>query len=893
MRTNLHERLFSLLLRAYPRPFREAHGDEMAELFRARLGRCTGAGDRLGLWVRLLADTCANALAVRRRASRNGFHHEGRGGMGTLFHDIRYAARHLARAPLFTLSAVVLLAVGIGANTAVFTVVDAVLLRPPPYDEPERVVGVYQHSDDGEPSSNAFPAYRDMTEVDVFEAVAASSLADVVLETEDQPLPVTIEFTTASYLDVLGLAPFRGRWFSPEHDQVGSAPVAVVSHITWETRFGSDPSVVGRTVRMNGQPVTVIGVGPQGLSGSYGALVTDFWLSISATPVGGSFRVANLDRREDHWYDVKARLAAGVSVAHAQSAMDALATRMGELYPELDRGRGITVFPASAVRLHPTADAAVFSAARLLMGIVGLVLVLACANLANLLLVRGIARSGEVAVRRAFGASAQRVGRLFIAESLLLALGGGVAGVALAMWLVSMLPNVPVPPPLTSTLDVRLDLRVLLFSGGLMLVTGVLFGLAPAIRSTRADVAGTLRDETRTSSAGRGTARLRNLLVSLQVAVSLVLVLGTGLLARSLVAVQSVETGVDPDRVAFVATSLGQAGLQDTEAGVALDELIARLAAIPGVTSAGATTRLPAQPAGTTTTVVEGYDPPAGTDAVELDFAVVSPGYFQTVGLALLEGRGFSPDDVQGTQTVVIVNETAARRFWGGADPVGRRMRAQGNPDGWRIVVGVVEDAPVSSLSEPQKPKFYFTSGQNTPSSVFLVARTDGDPSSLLPAMRDQMRAVRASLPVSRQGTLASAFGAGLSGQRFATAAMGVFALLAVLLASLGVYAVVAFSVARRSSELGIRMALGAERSGVVRMVVREVAGTVGGGLVAGIGLAALLVPQLGGVLFGVDPLDPTTFALGVGVLLLVSAAAAYMPARRAATVDPVEALRT
>lgn len=813
--------------------------------------------------------------------------------MGSLGNDIRYAVRHLVRAPLFTVSAVALLAIGIGANVAVFTLVDALLLRPPPYGEPDRVVVVYQDSDEGEPSSTAFPAYRDMTESDVFSSVAATSPATLTLDGSDGPQSVDIEFTTASLMDVLDMAPYRGRWFSAEEDAVGGPPVAVVSYPAWRDRFGSDPDMVGRTLRFNGQPVTVVGVGPERLNGTWGPTVSDFWLSISAVGVGGSFRVANLDRREDHWYVVKARLASGVSVAQAQEAMDALAARMGELYPDLDRGRDITVFRAADVRLHPSEDGNLAKAAGLLMTIVGLVLVLACGNLANLLLVRGLGRSGEVAVRRALGASGGRVARLFFVESLLLSGVGGLAGVGLARWGLSLMPSMPLPEPLSSTLALGMDVRVVLFTAGLMVATGVLFGLAPALRSARTDVAGTLRDDARTTASGRGVRRLRNGLVALQVAVSLILILGAGLLVRSLGALQNVDPGIDADHLAWVRTNFGVAGLSGDEVRVAMDEIQQRMQAMPGVTAVGFTSRLPAQQGGSTTTVVEGYTPPSGTGAVELDFAVVSPGYFQALGLSLAQGRGFGPDDVTGTQTVVVLNESAARHFWPGQDPVGRRLRSQANPDSWRRVIGIVEDSPVDQVGEATPPMMYFTTGQSTPFSAYVLARVDGDPGAVLPGMRAALGEVRGTLIADRQGTMASHLGAALAGPRFATLAMGAFSLLGLVLAVLGIYAVVAFSVARRSAELGIRMALGADRSGLVRAVVAEIVVTVGLGLAVGMVLCFLAAPKIGGALYGVAPLDPVAFGGSIVLLLTASVLAAWVPARRAARLDPVASLRS
>lgn len=884
----VQERIFRALLRLYPAWFRETYGEEMSAHFRSRLARARGFGGVAALWVRMSGDALTTAVALRHaRKTRNG-----RSSVGTFAKDVRHAARQLVRAPLFTLGAVVLLAIGIGANTAVFTLIDALLLRPPPFDRPEEVVYVYQDSDEGEPSTNAFPAYRDMAGSPVFSAVAATSTGTVSWEDTEGPVTVVVEFTTAGYLNVLGMPVSHGRWFRPEEDVVGSAPVAVVNATTWRTRMGADPGVVGSTIRLNGQPVTIVGVGPEKLSGTYAPAVTDFWLSISATPVSGPFRVANLERREDHWYEVRARLAPGVSVQQAQAAMDALALAMGEAYPDLDRGRGITVFRSTDVRFHPDNDGILFSSGALLMAIVLTLLVLAGANLANLLLARGIGRSGEMAVRRALGAGSVGVAGLFIAEALLLSVAGGVVGVLLARWALSALHALPLPAPLSSNMQLGIDWRVGAFAVGLMAVTGILSGLAPALRSARQDVALVLREDRRSSPAGRGTVRLRNILVGVQVSASLVLILGAGLLGRSLAALQDVDTGVDAARIAWLQTSFTRAGIDGADALVALEELRTRIEALPGVARAAAATRLPAQRTGTTTTVVEGYEPPNGTGAVELVFASVTPEYFETMGLPLLEGRGFTATDIGGAENVVVITEAAARTFWNGVDPVGRRLRSQSQPDFYRTVIGVVGNAPVNSLSESARPMFYSPIAQTGVGAAYVVARTDGDANAVLRAMRDEVRTVRASLPVLSQGTLASHFDNAMAGPRFAARMMGAVSLLAMLLAGLGTYAVVAFGVARRSAELGIRMALGANRGRVIRMVIRETAATVIIGLFVGMIIAAVVAPRLASVLFGVAPLDPLTFAGSALLLLAVAGLAAYLPARRAAGADPVRSLR-
>ncbi len=883
-----HERAFRALLRVYPTWFRDAHGEEMALLFMERVKRAKGPGARARLWWRVLVDAGETAAALRRRDPRGGGM-----GMGTLLQDLRYAARHLRRSPVFTAGAVALLAVGIGANITVFTVVDSLLLRPPPWAHPEEVVHVYQDSDDGEPGASAYPATRDMAASDAFAAVAATTVGSVAWGGPDGPQPVAIEYTTSSYMEVLGQSAQRGRWFGPEEDVPGSGLVAVVSAPTWHARFGSDPDVVGRTVRLNGQPLTIIGVGPEGLTGTYTPLLTDFWLSISSTIVGGPYQVQNLELRADHWYDVRARLAPGVTVQQAQSAMDALAARLGQEYPEYDRGRGITVFASKDVRVHPQGDGDLFAGGALLSAVVLTVLLLACANLANLLLVRGLSRSGEMAVRSALGAPRGRVARLFLIESLLLsALGGGV-GLLLTRWALAALPSLPFGDVFGGTLDLGIDGRVAIFSVGLMAITGVLFGLAPAIRSARTDVAQALRDDRRGGSGGRGATRLRSLLVAVQVAASLVLVLGTGLLARSLRALQTLDAGVDVDRIAYLRADWSQSGVEGEAVRVTLDEILQRMEAIPGVTRAAVVSRLPAQGSGSTTTEVEGYTPPAGTAAVELPFASVTDGYFETMGIPLVAGRLFDDDDVPGgTGVAILVNETAARRFWGDADPIGRRMRGQGSESWTRTVVGVVGDVSVSRLGEPPRPMFYFSTRQRTAPPSYVVVRTDGDPAALLGAMRQEMARLSVTVGVNAQGTLAGHFGETLATPRLAARAMGAFSALALLLAGLGIYAVVSFSVARRTGELGIRMALGAERSWVVRMVVREVVGVVVAGILVGLALAAFGASRIAGLLYGVDALDPIAFCGAVVTLLAVAWVAAYVPARRAARADPVEALR-
>jgi len=887
----------SLFLRLYPRRLRDRYGPEMGELLQDRLERAERSGQPGEVWMEWVRAWKDLGMTIAGEARMRWIHRRGnsmRGfAMGALIQDLRYAGRRLARTPMFTGGALLIIAMAIGANTAAFTVVNHLLLTPPPFGNPDEVVNIYQDSDDGDPNSTSYPAYKDMAAMeDVFRSVAATSPDNAVLETEDGGWPAAIEYTTASFMRTIGMSPARGRWFDTEMDQPGAGNFAVVSYRTWQDRFGADPGVVGQVMRINGEPVTVIGVGPADFNGIGGFMVTDFWLSISSVGLGGHFRVANLDRRQDHWYDVKARLAPDVSVAQAQEAMNALAARLAREYPELNRGRDITVFPTRDIRLHPQGDQELMAPAILLMGIVLLVLILASSNLGGLLLLRGVRRNQEVAVRRALGAAPGRVTRLFLGEALLLSALGGGLGVLLAHWLLALVGTLPLPLPFSGDLDLSMDHRVLLFTLALMTVTGLFFGWAPAAQSLSGDLAGTLREDQR-SSGGRGHSFFRSLMVAVQVAVSVILVLASGLMVRSLLSYSRVDPGVDAENVAVLRTDFSRLGISPQERGVAIRQLSDRLANLPGVEDVALTTRIPLQGSSSTTTVVEGYEPAAGTSSVELDFAYVSPEYFQVLGMELLEGRNYTPDDQRVDGLVsVIVNQAAADRFWGGVIPVGRRIRPQSSPNGWMNVVGVVSTAKVSDLAEPPTPMIFFPLGEDGANSLYTIIRTARDPEALLPSVRTQLRAVNPRLPVVQLRSLDSLIGESLSTPRMGAVALGAFSLLALLLASVGIYSIVAFSVAGRKPEIGIRMALGAEGGWVVAKVMREMAGTVMMGMLVGITVSILLMPRLQSLLYGAELLSFRTLAPTIGILLGTMALASWIPARRAAHVNPVDALK-
>ncbi len=884
------------LLRLYPRDLREEYGAEIEHMVHARLERADATDRRAVLvaWLAALMDVLKTWIPTGVRPPWKGVPRRPKEeGMNLVLRDLRYALRRLLRTPGFTAGALAIMAIAIGANTAVFAIVNQVLLRPPPYDQPERVVHVYQDSDDGEPSSTSFPAYRDMAaSAGVFEAVSATTPTGATLDLPDGPQSISVEFTTASFLRTIGRSVARGRWFDSDMDAVGAGNYAVLSHHAWQSRFGAEPSVVGRTLRINGHPVTVIGVGPEGVNGVGGFVVTDLFLSISSVGISGPFMVANLDRREDHWYDVKARLADGVTLTQAQQAMDGLARSLAEEFPEFNAGRGITVFPSHDVRIHPEIDGNLAPAAAVLMFIVGLVLVLACTNLGGLLLVRGVSRGSEVAVRQALGAAPSRVARLFLGEAMLLSIGGGLLGLLLARALLRMLAVVPLPGPLSGDLDLSWDARVLSFSLVLMLGTGIFFGLGPALQSLKSNVAGVLREDQIAAGRARRTSWVRNGMVALQVAVSLILVVGAGIAVRSLATYTEVDPGVDVDRLAFVQTNFTQAGIPAEERAPVLQELRDEIATIPGVTAVTITSRLPVQSGGTTTTVIEGYEPASGTGSVELDWILVSPEYFETVGIDVREGRGYRPEDQGGDERIVVVNEAAAQAFWGGENVVDRRLRPQSRPEAWVRVVGVVSDSKVRSLTEPPRPMLYYVMGRNGVGAPYFLVRTATEPGAVLSGLRTALTSVNGRLSPSRLATMENHLGEALAVPRLSAGLLGLFSFLALCLAAVAVYTIVSFSVAGRRREVGIRVALGAANRQVLWTVVSEVAWTVVLGLLVGAVVVALISPRVQGLLVGSEVLGFGTLVPALLVLAAAVGAGSLIPAWRAVRADPVEALR-
>lgn len=905
--------LLRILLLGCPPRFRRHYGQEMLELCDARRRRLIANGaqprELVRFWVRTIADVTMTAAAEWRdiaseRFTRNRFearHNTQRISMyDRLTLDIRDGFRHLGSTPGFTLAALAILALGIGANAAIFSAVDAFVLRPRPFARPQELVHIYQDSDDGRPESNSYPAYRDIAAAsDLFANVGAvmPEGSATWLTPSGDAVIIPVEFATSSYLSVLGLQPTQGRWFATAEDQVGAAPVAVVSFDAWRRRFASDAGILGRTVRLSGANVTIVGVGPRDHSSFVPGLATDFWLSISSLgPVGGAFRARTLTRREDHWFQVVARLNSGRTPQEAQAAMNVLAERTGREFPETDRGRRITVMSASQIRVHPDIDAMMLPTLGLPMLLTGLVLVVACSNLANLLLARGAARRRELGVRLALGATRAQLVRALLTESVLLAATGGVLGLLLAQWLLNATNAAQLPIPLASTPTLGIDTRVIVFGFGLSVLTGLAFGLWPALRNTRRDVIAALKDmadgEAGQPVRWRGA---KGLLVIIQVATSLALLAGGGLLVRSMLAATHMDLGFDPQHVSVTTIDVAQAGRRG-EAGVTmLMNIRERIASLPGVEKAALSTRIPLTPFGPSNSLVlDEHATLAPADrSAEIAFACVTPEYFGALGVPLRFGRLFTDQDRDGSAPVAVVSEATAMRFWGTTNIVGRRYRHEGAGDSWVSIVGVVGDVPIQSPGETPRPFLYRPYAQLSLTRATLVIRTIGAPASILPVVRNELRATDPLIPMMGTATMVEHVQRSLALPMTAMRFLLGFAVLAVVLACVGVYSVVAFTVARRRGEMGVRMAVGATSRQVTRLVVREMMTLVAIGIAAGLVLALLMAPALRSLLVGIQPFDfPTFLAVGT-VIAVVAAISTWLPARRAGRTDLASILRT
>ena len=839
--------------------------------------------------------------------------------MGNLWQDIRYGGRMLWKSPGFTAIAVLSLALGIGANTSIFSFVNAVLLRALPVAEPAQLVYVFSSNRNTPYNVASYPDYVDYRDKnEVFSALTAYASITLSLNSNDQADQISGQIVTGNYFDTLGVRAQVGRTFLPEEDTTpGGHPVAVISYGLWQSRFAGDPQITGRQLLLNGQSFTIVGVAPAEFNGAAAGQTNDIYVPMAMQalvrpPRGGYSGEMNPDllaRRGPRWLNMVGRLKPGVSAAQAQAAMSTLAAQLAQSYPDTNREVSATVSPVS--KGDPTERGTLLSVAGLLLAVVGLVLLIACANVANLLLARAASRRKEISIRLALGASRGRLIRQLLTESVLLALLGGAGGLLLAVWLIDVMRTYSPPGNFFPVaFDFSLDKSVLAFTLLLSVITGLIFGIAPALQASKPDLVAALKDETAMLPGSHGSVArrftLRNLLVVAQVALSLVLLISAGLFLRSLQQAQRIAPGFNSEHVLTMPLNINLLRYTKTQGQEFYRQVLERVAALPGVQSATLTRTPPLSGASRQSTVlIAGREGPdrggnsettgGGREDVANNVTLASSvalNYFQTLSIPLLRGRDFNAQDVEGAPGVVIINETFAKRYLPNQDPLGARVSLNGAQGPWLEVVGLARDGKYITLGEAPAPFLYQPLAQRHESGMTLLVRTNGDPASYVSAVRGAVQSIERNLPLANARTMPELLRTSLFPARMGAVLLGVFGLLALLLASVGLYGVMSYSVSRRTREIGIRMALGAQRSDVLRLVLRESMTLVAAGMLLGLIAAFATTRLLAGFLYGVSPTDPAAFT-GIALLLAVVAlVASLVPARRAAKVDPMVAFR-
>jgi predicted permease len=824
--------------------------------------------------------------------------------MGEFLQDVRVGFRQLVRRPAFAVTAIGSLALGIGVTTTLFTVVNAVLFKSSPLRDPSRLVEIYsmQRGDDPMPLTSSYPDLQSLRAgVPAFSGIAGNAYVRGVLSTATTPRLVTGEAVTANYFDVLGVPIGQGRGFRADEDAAADgAPVVILSHGLWQREFGGRADVVGRTLKLSGLAYTVVGVAPQTFPGTMPGIASDFWVPVTMVDrfqfTGVQWTGDNdpgttrLDRRSTRWLFAKGRLVDGQTIEQARAQAEAVFASLAEQYPGTNAKALVSLVPAGNIRFHPLVDGYVRAASAGLLGAVGLVLLVACANVAALLLARGTARRREMAVRAAIGAGRARLIRQLLSEGLVLALVGGAAGLLVAMWASSLIGTYATALlPVTTTFDFTLDRTVLAFAGVVSLLTAVVFGLAPAWSASRPELVPALKD-TLEAGGPRRRVTLRDALVVGQLALSLVLLVSGALLARGLVAARGTDLGFDPARVASLSFSPQMNGY-DLERTVALRaRIVEAVRALPGVTAVSVASRMPLGPDINMSSYAVPGRHDADSDGESVDMVAIGTGYFDVMGIPLVEGREFTPDEVEGDRPVIIVNQAFATRFWPGESAVGRTVHDGGFDQRALLIVGVARDHKVRSAGEAPMPYVHVPMGPRR--SINLVARTAGPAAALVPAMKRAVWALEPDAVFTEEGPATDAVDATLAPTRIGATIIGAVGVLALGLAAIGLYGVIAYSVSLRTREVGIRMALGAERGQVLRMVLGQGARLALTGVGLGAVLAAGVATVLQSMLYGVSTFDPAAYGAAAGVLLLVALVANLAPAIAASRVQPATAIR-
>jgi predicted permease len=801
--------------------------------------------------------------------------------------DLRYSLRMLLKNPGVTAAAVVSLALGIGANATIFTWVESVLLNPlPQVPEPDRVLVLAPSARDGRERSLSYPNYRDIRDrATTFDLIG---MEDTLISVSDGSRAdrAHAQLVTGNYFDVVGVKPVLGRTFIPDEDRTPSgAPVIVLSQSFWQRRFGGSAAVIGHTVRVNTRPYTIIGVMPAGFIGTGLGLAVDAWLPMMQQP-DLQDTGSRLELRGHSWMQAMARLRPGASVEQARADLETIRASLEKEHATNDGWRLAFVPPMEAPWGAPGQLAPVLL---VLAGVVSVLLLIACANVANLMLSKAMNRRHEIAVRLSLGATRFRIVRQLVVESLLLAAIGGAAGVAVAYWSAGLLMMFVPPIDVPIDLGLRVDTTVLLFTFAVTVLTGLVFGLAPALHASGGQVTPALREESGRTSQGVGRSRLRNSLVVAQVALCLVLLVGSGLFLQSLRRARHLNPGFDPKNVVLAMFDVFPAGY-DRARGVAFQQqVLDKVRALPGVDQAGLAARVPLDLSNSSTGVtVEGYQP-RKNEEVNISYNEVTDGYFETMRIPVVQGRAFSGRDGADAPPVTIVNETMARRYWANQDPVGRYVTVG---KARRQVVGVVKDGKYRSLMERPTPYMYFPMSQSYRSAMIIHVRTSGATDAMFPAIRAAMRELDPDLPLFRAITMEQSLELATFAQRIGATLLSIFGVLALTLAAVGLYSVMSYAVSQRTHEMGIRLALGASPAELRQMVVKSGMRVAAVGLAIGAAAAAGVSQLLTSLLNGVSPTDPLTFGSVIVLLGLVALAAAFIPARRASSVNPIVALR-
>ena len=823
--------------------------------------------------------------------------------MQTLWQDLRYALRTYIKAPGFTLIAVLSIALGIGANASIFTLVNAVLFKPMPVPHPEQLVALYTTEPNSKyPSQFSYPDYRDYRDQnEVFSDLFLHNGIPVSLKNSDDKAELIWgELVSGNYFTGLGVTPATGRTLTPDDDRpLAGNPVAVLSHDFWRRRFGADPSVVGRAVRLNSHNFTVIGVARQGFSGTrFGGFIPDLWVPVSMHKEIVADSEGWLENRASHSFNVNGRLKPGVTIEQATAAMNTHAKQLAAAYPRTNANISVGMVPGgNKVQPALTLLGYIPIVAALMMGIVGLVLLIACANVANLLLTRASARRREIAIRLALGAGRGRLVRQLLTESVLLSLLGGGLGLLLAQWFNQLVPLAN-PTLDFATIDFNYDLaldhRVLWFTLALSSFTGIVFGILPSLQASRTDLVAALKGgDAPVLISGMRRLSTRNLLVVAQVALSLILLITAGLFVKSTRNVQNMNPGFETKNIMLASVDADLRGYDQAKGRRFFKQIVERLRALPGVEAAsiGGPLPLDSYSEGASLTI-EGYVPRYENERFNVDYSIVGHDYFQAMQTTIVEGRSFTEHDDQNAPRVVIVNETLARRFWPGESPIGKRLQLGDAQSPFLTVVGVAQDGKYILFGEPPTEYLFVPHSQNYTGKMTLIARTSVQPESVAEAMRQEVARIDSELPVYGAKTMPMFLDRILAGPKSLAALATIFGLVALMMAAVGLYGVMSYSVARRTREIGIRLALGAGSVTVLRLVLLE--GMILSGVGVGIGIvtATVVSSLLESFLYGISTTDVLTYLTISLFLLLVAMVASYIPARRATRIDPMAALR-